>query len=131
MKKKILLVDDEKDFLDIMSQKIRSWGYEVVSASNAEDAMRAFKRERPSAAILDYVMPEVNGVQLLMRIRAVDMKIPVIMFTVKPQSEVIEDAEKLDILAFIPKLSPYTDTQANLKTALSIAFQKEKGKNAR
>ena len=126
--KKILIVDDETDFLEIMTQRIESWGYEVIPASNSKEAMDAFRDKKPDVIILDYLMPDIDGVQLLKKIRTIDMGIPVIMFTAKPESEAIEDTEKLNVLAFIPKLSPYVDTQANLKTALNMAFEEKSKK---
>ena len=126
-RKKILIVDDETDFLEIMRQRVESWGYEVIPTSNGKEAMDVFRDKSPDAIILDYLMPDINGIQLLRKIRAINMKVPVIMFTAKPEFEAIKDTEKLNVLAFIPKLSPYVNTQANLKTALNMAFE-EKGK---
>ena len=126
MKKKVLLIDDEPDFLDIMGQRIESWGYDVTVAADGNEGMDAFMTKSPDAIVLDYMMPDINGIQLLMKIRAVNMKIPVIMFTGKPKLEAMEDIKKLNILAFIPKLSTYADAQASLKTALAMAFKAKK-----
>jgi len=123
--KKILLVDDELDFLEIMKHRIEYWGYEAITASNGEDAIRAFKDKGPDAIILDYVMPDINGIDLLKKIRGINKKIPVIMFTAKPEFEAIRNSEKLNISAFIPKLSPLVDTQASLKKVLYMVFKKK------
>lgn len=123
-KLKVLMVDDEKDFLDIMGQRVLSWDYEVITAANGKDAINAVNLKDPDIIILDYIMPDTNGIELLKKIRAIDKKIPVIMFTAKPESEAIKAAEGLDIAAFVPKLSPYTDTQNNLKAALTMAAKK-------
>lgn len=128
-KKKILIVDDETGFLEIMTQRIESWGYKVITASNSKEAMDAFRNKKPDVIILDYLMPDIDGVQLLTKIRAIDMKIPVIMFTAKPEADTIEETAKLNVLAFIPKLSPYVDTQSNLKTTLNMALEKKGGKD--
>lgn len=122
--KRILLVDDETDFLDIVSQRIESWGYEVIPVSDADEAMIVFKQDKPDAVILDYLMPDINGTQLLMKIRAIDNTVPVIMLTAKPQFETIEDTNELGVSAFIPKLSPYADAQLSLKSALAMLFKK-------
>ena len=130
-RKKILLVDDEPDFLDVIGQRIESWGHEVILAQNAKEAMDAFKNESPDVIILDYIMPDIDGVELLKKIRAIDRKIPVIMFTAKPEFDAIKDTEKLNILAFVPKLSPFTDTRANLKSTLDMAFKKMESENGK
>lgn len=122
-KKKVLLVDDEVEFLDIMSSRIESWGYEVATASGAVEALKLFEESKPDAMVVDFKMSEMNGVQLLMKIRAKDEKIPVIMFTAQPKPETMADAETLNISAFVPKLSPYVDTQASLRSALKMVFK--------
>ena len=121
--KKVLLVDDETDFLEIMSSRIESWGYKVIAASSAEEALKIFSEEKPDAMVLDFMMPDMNGVQLLMKIREIDKKIPVIMFTAQPKPEAMADAETLNISALVPKLSPYVNTQASLRSALKMVFK--------
>jgi len=123
---KILLIDDEQDFLEIMGQRVESWGYELVVASCADEAMKAFGAEKPDAIILDYVMPDINGVELLRKIRELNKNIPVIMFTAYPDEKSIKGSEELKVSAFIPKLSVFTDAPENLKTALSMALKREK-----
>jgi CheY-like chemotaxis protein len=122
-KSTVLLVDDEPDFLEIMGQTLESWGYGVARASNGKEAIEAVKK-KPDAVILDYVMPDIDGITLLRKIRRLDKDIPVIMFTAKPETKAIKEAGELNITAFVPKLSPYVDTKANLKSALSMAFKK-------
>ncbi len=123
-KTKILFVDDEMDFLETMGRVIESWEYEVIPANNASEAMEALSERKPDIIILDYIMPNINGIELLKKIRAVNKKIPVIMFTVKPESKVIDESLRLNISAFIPKLSTFADTQKNLKTSLEMIVKK-------
>ena len=131
MGKRILIVDDETDFLDIISQRIESWGYGTILASNAKEAMDALMSEKPDVIILDYIMPDINGIELLNKIRDIDTRVPVIMFTAKPDMDAIGNSERLDILAFIPKLSAFADTQASLKTTLDMAFKRKGGNDGK
>ncbi|MFH1753948.1 MAG: response regulator [Candidatus Omnitrophota bacterium] len=124
LKNKILLVDDETDFLEIMGDNIESWGYQVIKASDGGSAMKAISDDRPDVVVLDYVMPDMNGIELLKKIRGVNSSIPVIMFTAKPDTGVIKESAELDITAFVPKLSPYVDTKKSLRSALNMAFKK-------
>jgi len=119
-KKKVLLVDDESDFLSLMTKVLDSWGYEVVTASNGDKAIELFKSEKPQAVILDYVMPDISGVELLKKIREFDKRIPAIMFTARPTVKAIEDSKQLNIIAFIPKVSPYVNTHEDLRMALDL-----------
>jgi DNA-binding response OmpR family regulator len=120
-KKKVLLVEDELDFLTLMKKIITSWGYEVITASNSKEALEVFVQERPNILILDYVMPDINGLELLRKIRAIGgIKTPAIMFAAEPTVKAIEKGEELRIAAFIPKISRYVDTHEDLKIALDL-----------
>jgi len=124
-KNKILMVDDETDFVEIMTQRIESWGYQVISASNGKEALDLFTDKKPDVIILDYLMPDINGIDLLKKIRSIDRNVPVLMFSAKAETENVRDGMDLDIAAFIPKLSPFADTQANLRTALDMVFKQK------
>ena len=123
-KLRVLLIDDEEDFLDVMSVRIRSWGYEVITADSAKEAMAVIKigslDEKPDVVILDYLMPEVDGVKLLKQIRAFDKDIPAIMFTAYPDARAIAGTQKLRVFAFIPKFGVYCDAGVMLRTALRM-----------
>ena len=82
--KLILVVDDERDFLKIISSRIESWGYKVISVSSGSDAITLIKDKKPDIVILDYMMPEMDGIATLKKIRHIDKKLPVIMFTAYP-----------------------------------------------
>lgn len=119
-KLRVLLVDDEKDFLTIMSRRIESWDHEVIPVPSGKEALKAIKDKKADVVILDYMMPEMDGVATLKEIRKIDEKIPVIMFTAHLEERVIEGTENLRVDAFIPKLSVHSDSQSALKTTLDI-----------
>lgn len=116
----VLIVDDEPDFLELMSLRVHDWGYAVLKARSGNEAIACVKEKHPDILILDYMMPEMNGVTTLKEIRKIDKKVPVIMFTAYPDSKVIEDTDKLGIQAFVPKLSVYSDVVSALKTAIGM-----------
>lgn len=66
---KILIVDDEKPTLELLSQKFSSEGFEVLSAQNAESAL-GFASKQPDAILLDILMPRIDGFALLKAIRS-------------------------------------------------------------
>jgi CheY-like chemotaxis protein len=82
-KKKILIVDDEKDALFILEKELTGMGYSVISADNGSDALKLAKSKFPDLVILDIWMPEMDGVEfaesLKEDIRTKD--IPVIFLT--------------------------------------------------
>jgi len=123
-KKKILLVDDEADFLEIMGTRIEEWGHTLFKASDGKQAVESLKSNNPDIIILDYMMPQMDGIATLKQIRKINKDIPVIMFTAYPEKPT-ESIADLDISAFIPKLSTYSDVQTSLKTAIDMIEKKE------
>ena len=122
-KVKVLLVDDELDFLEVLGVRVRAWGYDVLEASSGKEAIEALKNN-PDIVILDYMMPEMDGVQTLREIRKISNKIPVVMFTANTDGSTMADTEKLGVYAFIPKLSFYQDAQATLKSVINTIAKK-------
>ena len=116
----ILLVDDEPDFRETMGAIIEGWGYDLIEASNGKEAVDAIMGKNPDIVVLDYMMPGMNGVLTLKKIREINGKIPVIMFTAHPDIKVIKGTEKLGISAFIPKLSTFSDVSASLKATIEM-----------
>lgn len=120
---KVVMVDDNIDFLEVIGERIKGWGYHLIRATNGKEALKLIKFEEPCAVILDYKMPNMNGVSTLEGIRKINPKMPVIIFTAYPTEDVMKDMEKLGINAFIPKLSSNTDTLKSLKVALDLIKQ--------
>ncbi len=71
-KLKILLVDDEPDILEIVSYNLKSEGYQIITASNGIEAIKAAKKHRPNLILLDIMMPEMDGIEACEKIRKID-----------------------------------------------------------
>ena len=127
-KTKILLVDDETDLLLIMGRRMREWGYDLIEALNGEEAVTAVKSKHPDIVILDYMMPDMDGIETLKEIRKINKSIPVIMFTAFPDKKSIEGTEKLGVSAYIPKLSMFPSSESALKTAIKMTEKKQREK---
>jgi len=83
--KKILLVDDEANICFIYSEELRDEGYSVISASNGEEGLRRFEDENPDLVILDIHMPDMNGIDVLRRMKTQNPAIPVILSSAFPE----------------------------------------------
>jgi DNA-binding response OmpR family regulator len=79
---KVLVVEDEKGIRDILELYLKSEGYECLLLDNPLDAIEQFTQFSPDIAILDVMMPHMNGFELLEHIRKIS-QIPVIMLTAK------------------------------------------------
>src|SRR5258707_6654777 len=67
---KILVVDDDKDTLELLEWVLKRAGAEVTAVSSAQQAMEALQRDRPTILVSDIAMPEEDGLSLMRRIRA-------------------------------------------------------------
>ena len=117
-KARVLVVDDEQNFLELMAERLKSWDYQVITAPTAKDAIFLLQQESADIAILDYVMPDMDGFSLIRQIRQINNNIPIIMFTAHPDVSSIKEAEKAHVRAFIPKSSEYGDMNISLKAYL-------------
>ncbi len=129
LKTKVLIVDDEVDYWRLMKERIESWGYEVATATAGKEALVMIKKDKPDIVVLDYLMPNMNGTEVLKQIRKFDKNLAVIMFTAYADTKNIKGAQDLKVSAFIPKLSTYSsDIQATLRSALDMVQKKIKNK---
>src|SRR3989338_3703488 len=88
-KKKILVVDDEKDLSALVSLHMKMAGFEVLTANNGEKALDLSREEKPDLIILDLMLPKIDGWQVCEQLRqnAATKDIPVIMLTARTQIE--------------------------------------------
>ena len=82
----ILIADDNKDITDILAAYVRKEGYEPVIAKDGLEAERLFGEYQPMAILLDVMMPDMNGFQVLQEIRKKN-NVPVLMLTAKSDEE--------------------------------------------
>ncbi|EHI73410.1 essential two-component response regulator [Streptococcus criceti] len=80
--KKILVVDDEKPISDIIKFNLIKEGYEVVTAFDGKEALKQFEDEKPDLIILDWMLPELEGLEVAKEIRK-GSHVPIIMLSAK------------------------------------------------
>ena len=82
-KKKILVVDDERDVLTVLERRLSKAGYDVVKAQNGTEALKLAKSEFPDLILLDILMPDINGadVAAVLKKDPLTQKIPIIFLT--------------------------------------------------
>jgi DNA-binding response OmpR family regulator len=85
VKKRVLIVDDERAILKVLGIKLEISGYDVVTASNGEEALDLVKSMCPDIVLLDVIMPGMDGFEVLQKVRAVS-ELPVIVFSAKPEN---------------------------------------------
>jgi CheY-like chemotaxis protein len=82
-KKKILLVDDEEDIIKMNKLRLVESNFEVLSANNGQEALEKAEKESPDLILLDVVMPKMDGIQTLTRLKnnPRTSSIPVVMLS--------------------------------------------------
>ena len=103
MQERILIVDDEPFNLDLLAQEVRELGYDVERARDAAEAFARTETYRPDLMLLDYMMPGMNGLDVLQEIRRREWDVPVIMITAHGSIDVAVQAMKLGAADFIEK----------------------------
>ncbi|MEJ0054388.1 MAG: response regulator [Bacteroidota bacterium] len=86
-KSKILVVDDDRDILDLLEYNLKREGFKVKTVEESQYAVDVCKQFEPDLIILDIMMPEVNGIEVCRRIRAIDRFRETIIFFLSAKSE--------------------------------------------
>jgi len=82
MSVKLLLVDDDPDLLYTLQKYLQQAGYSTVTANNGKSAIDMFETEKPEAALIDVMMPELDGFEVVKKIRSISA-IPIILLTAR------------------------------------------------
>jgi two-component system, OmpR family, alkaline phosphatase synthesis response regulator PhoP len=107
----IMVVDDNPDIITIVKTILEGKGYRVMSASSGQELLNMLNGQKPDLIILDIMMPEMDGLEVLSRLKGVTetASIPVILLTAKVQYEDVLGGYKLGADYYITK--PFTSTQ--------------------
>jgi DNA-binding response OmpR family regulator len=83
----VLAADDDEDILELVAFRLERSGYTVLRAHDGEEALELARRERPDLAVLDVMMPKLDGFELTKRLRAEDgtSGMPIILLTARTQ----------------------------------------------
>lgn len=123
--KRILAVDDESDVLLIIKTALHSEGFDVKTASSGPDALSMVEEFQPDLMILDLMMPEMTGFELLEKVRTVpELKhTPVIMLTGVAEKDKIREAINVGVSFYIVKPFEFHDLISKVRIAISDAEQ--------
>jgi len=116
----ILIIDDEAELCQNLSEMLKEEeeGYKLSIANNGEKGLAKIKEEVPDLVLLDIKMPEMDGIETLKRIRAIDKDILVIMLTAYQTVETAVKAMKLGAYDYISKPFNYEELKIIIKRAL-------------
>ena len=119
--KTVLVVDDGQDFLKLMKIALEARGYAVETARNGREALASVQRAKPDAVVLDILMPRLNGLRVLKRLRAHDQSLPIFILTAFPNEKRFDVARRLGASGFLVKSGDPDQEVARITTALRVA----------
>jgi len=84
---RVLVVDDEATLSELLAMALRYEGWEVRTAGDGLGAVRTAREFQPDAVVLDWMLPDIDGIEVLTRLRAVDTHVPVLFLTARDAVE--------------------------------------------
>jgi len=119
---KVLIAEDDRLCRTMLDKNLRKWGYEVLAAENGKEAWEIIQKKNVQIAILDWIMPEIDGVHLCEKIREanLDNYIYIIMLTIKNQQTDIQKGFAAGVDDYMTKPFDTHELKARLQTGERI-----------
>jgi len=126
--KTILIADDDPIACRILEKNLKIWGYETILAKNGEEAWLLLQKEDIRFALLDWMMPKIDGIELCRKIRSKDKAkyTYIILLTAKGHPQDIIDGLKAGADDFMTKPANFLELQARLQTGQRIIALEDK-----
>ena len=105
IRKKILLVEDEKDMVYAVSLRLEAAGYEVITAVDGQEALNKARHEKPDLIVLDLMLPKIDGYKVCRMLKYDEKykRIPIIMFSARAQESDKKLGSEVGADAYITK----------------------------
>ena len=120
-KLKVLIVDDEPEFVELVKMRLESCGYDVITAPDGKAGLAQIKTGAPDAVLLDIFMPGIDGLEVLKKIRRHNKVLPVFIVTAFSSEDRFEKARKYNVSGFIVKTSDLKKEVVNIANAISVS----------
>ena len=119
--KRILIIDDAKDILMVVSRRLQSFGYEVLTASSGEEGIRMAEEQLPDLILLDIMMPKMKGREVCTRLKSnpETQGIPVIFLTALGLADHVKGGRDLGAADYLVK--PFEPDELKKRIALVLA----------
>jgi len=123
---RVLVVDDEENIREVLSNYLESMNYEVHTAEDGQDALDKYRKGDFDLIISDLLMPNIDGLELLKRIRNIDKEVIFLMITGYPSIETAVDAIKKGAYDYITKPFHMEDVKLRIERAFEKRSLKER-----
>ncbi len=122
---KILVIDDEEHMCWALEKGLRQEGYQVLTATRGRAGLEIIRNETPSLVILDLKMPEMDGLEVLVKAKEIIPKLPIIMLTAHGTINTAIEAMKLGAVDYITKPFDLDELKIVVKQALKVSSLQE------
>ena len=113
---RVLIVDDEEDFLEMFSLRLKEMGESVTTASSGKACLEILEREQIDVVILDILMPQMNGMETLKVIKQRFPLVEVVMLTAHGTIQTAVDCMKIGAFDYLLKPADFRDLVIKLHT---------------
>lgn len=127
---KVMLVDDEFDFIDLLSQRLETRGLKVITVTSGEEALVSIEDLNIDVAVVDFAMPGINGIETLKQIKEKRADIEVIMLTGQGTIQSGIEAMKYGAIDFLEKPVDLNILMEKIREAKEQRMQALKKKSA-
>ncbi len=119
LEKLILIVDDEPSILKLITHWVKNqWGYKVKTFTNGTDLLKTFGDEDPDLILLDIMLPDMNGIDILREIKKKNNNIPVIILSAQGSIDVAMESIRLGAYDYFPKPIDKNRLEPAIKNAI-------------
>lgn len=101
--RRVLVIEDQEDLAELYASALAEEGFRVTKAYTGEEGIAFFEDEGADVIVLDVTLPEMNGVQVLQKIRDRDTKIPVVVATGETNDETRQQCQRLGVQEYMEK----------------------------
>ncbi|MBZ0264947.1 response regulator [bacterium] len=122
---RLLIVDDETDFLNAIARRLKMRGFDVVTADNGQTAIEIARKQKFELALLDLKMPGMNGKQVLEILKSEHRFVEVVILTGHGSLESAVECTKLGAFGYLPKPYELDDLIEILKDAYTVRMKKK------
>lgn len=122
MARRVLLVDDEEDIVEVIQDRLEAYGFTVTTARTGLEALKKLSVEKFDGIFLDVKMPEMGGIEALEEIRKTDKQIPVIIITASSTRDAAIEAIAKGANEYVLKPFAWEELKAKIEKVYNIAL---------